>query len=182
MVKYVLSDVIVLWRAWVLWNRRVLLFIPPMISLICTIGTTIASAIYFFESFTITGIDDSKRILAIYLEWTIWFLTFGTNLWATVLIFIRAWYVTFDRTVTWLACYGESSRQHRRFLRSLSVKQTLKGKAEKALAFLIESGALYLFIWLLYILTSISLDTYGMFFFHTSMAQVVVRPPRFRGF
>ena len=36
--KYVLSDGIVLWRAWVLWNREFLLFIPALIALICSFG------------------------------------------------------------------------------------------------------------------------------------------------
>ena len=47
--------------------------------------------------------SEDKIVFAIFLEWTIWFLTFVTNLWATTLIFIRAWYVAFDRTVIWLA-------------------------------------------------------------------------------
>ena len=37
-VKYILSDGIVLWRAWVLWDRRVTLFIPPFLFLVCTLG------------------------------------------------------------------------------------------------------------------------------------------------
>jgi hypothetical protein len=37
-VKYILSDGIVLWRAWVLWNRRVMLFILPFLFLVCTLG------------------------------------------------------------------------------------------------------------------------------------------------
>ena len=37
-VKYFLSDGIVLWRAWVLWNRRFILFVPPVIFLLCTLG------------------------------------------------------------------------------------------------------------------------------------------------
>jgi hypothetical protein len=36
--KYILSDGIVLWRAWVLWNRRCLLFVPPLFTLVCTFG------------------------------------------------------------------------------------------------------------------------------------------------
>jgi hypothetical protein len=37
-------------------------------------------------------------------------------------------------------------RQHRRFLRSLLDKENAKSKAEKALAFLVESGVIYLCI------------------------------------
>ncbi|KAH9970964.1 hypothetical protein BGW80DRAFT_519079 [Lactifluus volemus] len=64
--------------------------------------------------------------------WAILGLTVGTNLWATSLMFIRAW-------------------QHRRFLRSVFDKENAKSKAETALAFLVESGAIYLCIWVAYI-------------------------------
>jgi len=39
-VKYILSDGIVVWRAWVLWgpSRRFTIFIPPLFSLGCTLG------------------------------------------------------------------------------------------------------------------------------------------------
>ena len=37
-VKYILSNAIVLWRAWVLWNHRPSLFTPPSIFLVCNIG------------------------------------------------------------------------------------------------------------------------------------------------
>jgi len=38
--------------------------------------------------------------LGLHLEWAIWFITVGTNLWATGLIFIHAWYVAVDPNVT----------------------------------------------------------------------------------
>jgi len=107
-INYILSDGIVLWRAWVLWDRRLLLFIPPLISLVCTIATTVTSAVYssyyeveveaFFRAgsgFNVQPLIKDQN-LSMYLEWSTWFLTFGTNLWATGLIFIRAWYVAFD--------------------------------------------------------------------------------------
>lgn len=38
--QYILSDGIVVWRAWVLWgpSRRFIVFTPPLISLVCTLG------------------------------------------------------------------------------------------------------------------------------------------------
>ena len=38
MMKYILSDGIVLWRAWIFWNQKLLLFVIPLISLVCTLG------------------------------------------------------------------------------------------------------------------------------------------------
>jgi len=161
-INYILSDGIVLWRAWVLWNRRLLVFIPPLISLVCTLGATIASSAYYLlgylaiahRHFSHLVEDDS---LGFHLEWAIWFLTVGTNLWATGLIFIRAW-------------------QHRRFLRSLSIKETSRSNADKALTFLVESGAIYLCIWIAYIATSMFDpygSQYGLDFSRLPIAQIV---------
>jgi hypothetical protein len=38
--KYILSDAIVVWRAWVVWgpSRRFTVFTPPILSLVCTLG------------------------------------------------------------------------------------------------------------------------------------------------
>ena len=38
--KYILSDGIVVWRAWVVWgpSRRFALFTPPILSLVCMLG------------------------------------------------------------------------------------------------------------------------------------------------
>lgn len=39
-VKYILSDGIVMWRAWVVWgpSRRFAIFTPPVLSLVCTLS------------------------------------------------------------------------------------------------------------------------------------------------
>ena len=39
---------------------------------------------------------------ALHLEWSVWILTFATNIWATGLIFIRAWYVAFGPIMTFI--------------------------------------------------------------------------------
>ncbi|KAH9980366.1 hypothetical protein BGW80DRAFT_496781 [Lactifluus volemus] len=130
MINYILSDGIVLWRAWVLWDRRVVLFILPSLFLVCTLVSTIVSAIYVYNSHITNLVRDAKLGQAFGVA--IWGLTVGTNLWATSLMFIRAW-------------------QYRRFLRSVLDKENAKNKAEKTLAFLVESGAIYLCIWVAYI-------------------------------
>ncbi|KAH9980364.1 hypothetical protein BGW80DRAFT_1442298 [Lactifluus volemus] len=113
--KFILSDGIVLWRAWILWDRRVVLFIVPFLSLVCTLV--------------------------------------GTNLWATSFMFIRAW-------------------QHRRFLRSVFDKENAKSKAEKTLAFLVESGAIYLCIWVTYI-TMLACRISWVAVLDTNLVQIV---------
>ncbi|KAI9510615.1 hypothetical protein F5148DRAFT_1178552 [Russula earlei] len=150
-INFILSDGIVVWRAWVLWERRFLLFIPPLIFLVCTLGVTVASIIDFYESFR-NPHSKILQILGMYFEWSTCGFTVVTNLWATGLIFIRAW-------------------QHRCALRSLCVKETFTSNAEKALAFLVESGALYLCLWIAY--TSASFAMGRVFFFQSTIVQLV---------
>jgi len=163
-VNYLLSDVILLWQAWVLWNRRFLLFIPPLISLVCTLGTTVASGIYLNDSYRVVSgdviINNRSITIRKFLVWSVAFSTIGTNLWATGLIFIRAW-------------------QHRRLLRSLGAKGTFRSNTEKTLAFLVESGALYLCIWIVYLSTSVvegrpgAPESPGVDFFNSMIVQFV---------
>ncbi|KAI0264656.1 hypothetical protein BC834DRAFT_1042207 [Gloeopeniophorella convolvens] len=119
-INYAIGDAIVVWRAWVLWGRRRDLFIPPILFLLGTIATSVTSAVLTFKG---AGGDISAR-----LGYSVWGLSILTNLWVTASICIKAW-------------------QHRHFLRSLMGKSTPRTRAEKALAFLIESGAIYLCIW-----------------------------------
>ncbi|KAI0252392.1 hypothetical protein BJV78DRAFT_352787 [Lactifluus subvellereus] len=132
-VEVLFSDGIVLWRAWVLWNRRFILFVPPLIFILSTLVISVASATFAYEGFTTKSVRKTDTSYA--LKWSIWCLTTSTNFWATALIFIRAW-------------------QHRRFLRSQFGKESSTSKAESTLAFLVESGALYLCIWLTFIIVA----------------------------
>ncbi|KAH9954813.1 hypothetical protein BGW80DRAFT_390077 [Lactifluus volemus] len=129
-INYILSDGIVLWRAWLLWDRRVVMLILPFLFLVCTLVFTIVDLIYQSDDLITHSMRHANTSRA--FGWAILGLTVGTNLWATSLMFIRAW-------------------QHRRFLRSVLDKETAKSKAEKSLAFLVESGAIYLCIWVAFI-------------------------------
>ncbi|KAH9972423.1 hypothetical protein BGW80DRAFT_372330 [Lactifluus volemus] len=129
-INFILNDGIVLWRAWLLWDRRVMLFILPFVFLVCTVVFTIVDLIYETDGL----ITHSMRYVntGTAFGWAIWGLTIGTNIWATSFMFIRAW-------------------QHRRFLRSVLDKENAKSKAEKTLAFLVESGVIYICILVAYI-------------------------------
>jgi len=49
-----------------------------------------------FQDYDPVYINFKDIAISQYFEWAILLLTVGTNLWATGLIFIRAWYVAFD--------------------------------------------------------------------------------------
>ncbi|KAI0252408.1 hypothetical protein BJV78DRAFT_1360933 [Lactifluus subvellereus] len=150
-VNYILSDCIVLWRAWVLWNRRFILFIPPLIFILCTLVISVASAAFAYEGFKTKSVR--KTDISYTLRWYVWGLTISTNVWATFLIFIRAW-------------------EHRRFLRSQFGKENATSKAESVLAFLVESGALYLCIWLTFITVAVVASP-ATLLFRISIVQLV---------
>ena len=72
----------------------------------------------------------------------------GSNLWTTSIIAWRAWFV-------WSHCFYTRSlmgpcqyrRQHRQFIKAQLGEGTARTNAEKILSHLIESGAIYCFIW-----------------------------------
>ncbi|KAI9459690.1 hypothetical protein BJY52DRAFT_356195 [Lactarius psammicola] len=134
-INYILSDGIVVWRAWALRDpiRKFTVFIPPLFSLACTLVLSAAGAAFVY----IGAERESKRDTAVsrYLGWTVWGLSVGTNLWATGLIFIRTW-------------------RHRQSVRASLGKGTATSTSEKVLIFMVESGALYLCIWVVYMILS----------------------------
>ncbi|KAI0269770.1 hypothetical protein BC834DRAFT_569945 [Gloeopeniophorella convolvens] len=152
-ISCVLGDAIVVWRAWVLWERRSDLFIPPILFLIGVIATTVTSSALVFKSKSISRGTWQEDNIMNWLGWLICGFTVLTNLWATGLICVRAW-------------------QHRRFLRSLMGKSTPRTRAEKALAFLIESGVIYLCIWVVYIVVSLA-SPGGEFVLSPFITQIV---------
>lgn len=150
-INYILSDGIVVWRAWVLWGRRSPVFIPPLFSLVCTPVLSAAGAAFLYVGAERGSGRDGD--VSRYIGWTVWGLSVGTNLWATGLICIRIW-------------------QHRQSVRSLLGKDSAATKAEKVLIFMVESGALYLCIWVAYMITSFAQWEF-VHFLDTAIVQLV---------
>ncbi|KAI0252411.1 hypothetical protein BJV78DRAFT_1352427 [Lactifluus subvellereus] len=150
-INFFLSDSIVLWRAWVLWNRRSMWFIPPLIFLFSTLVFSVAGLVLAYEGFTTHSAY--KANMSYILKWILWGFTISTNLWATCLIFIRAW-------------------QHRRSLHSQFSNKSATSKTESALAFLVESGALYLCLWLTFVILA-ALKSPAVLLFRTNIVQLV---------
>jgi len=127
------------------------LFIPSLIFLLSTLVLSVAAAATSYEGSitkSVRKIDTSYT-----LKWFLWGFTISTNLWATCLIFIRAW-------------------QHRRFLRHHFGKENATSKAERGLIFLVESGALYLCIWVTFIITAVVASPVVLLF-RTSIVELV---------
>lgn len=137
-INYVLSDAIVIWRAWVLWEHNIRVLAAPIVLLIGTTGAALASAAFEVklaaDGYHTTAASGNLTSLG-NLQYAVWFMTLATNLVATVLISIKAW-------------------QHRQVLRATMGAGNGSTMAERMMALLVESGALYCVIWAIFILAN----------------------------
>ncbi|ETW81419.1 hypothetical protein HETIRDRAFT_409359 [Heterobasidion irregulare TC 32-1] len=119
-INYVLCDAVVVWRAWLIWERNTKICIP---SFVCLVGTLASTLIIIITQ------DDTSFVLG---SLVLGFLL-GSNLWTTSIIAWRAW-------------------RHRQFIKTQLGGGTARTNVEKILSLLIESGAIYCFVWSLYFL------------------------------
>ncbi|EKM60790.1 uncharacterized protein PHACADRAFT_203941 [Phanerochaete carnosa HHB-10118-sp] len=139
-VNIILSDSIVLWRAWVLWSKRrlfivisaILVLTTLIISLlnvrsdsVCPPGGEVGWAFYDFDS--IYGL--SAVILSLL-----------TNIWATSLIAYKAW-------------------EHRQSVRRMFRGGSIGVRSAKILMLFVDSGLLYCGLWALLTIT-VATDQY----------------------
>ncbi|KAI0323001.1 hypothetical protein OF83DRAFT_1090172 [Amylostereum chailletii] len=136
-INFVLSDSVVLWRAWILWERRAFIVIASAILMaatsICAIGHT---AIIPRDDLTWNYSSDGQ-IKSSYFGALEMFLSFISNIFATGLIGIKTW-------------------RHRAFLKKLLIDESNTSKVEKVLVLLTESGTIYCVIWVFYIISHFS--------------------------
>ncbi|KAI0259488.1 hypothetical protein BC834DRAFT_905791 [Gloeopeniophorella convolvens] len=124
----ILSDIVCAWRAVVLWNsdKRVLALLTA------TVLGTIGAAGYNLSLNLVTLSGKTGKVALIFVGPLL-----GTNIISTALIAWKAW-------------------EHRRTVRTHLGKGSTSERVEKILALLIESGAVYTLLWVLYLLTAFS--------------------------
>ncbi|THH15182.1 hypothetical protein EW146_g5255 [Bondarzewia mesenterica] len=125
--NYILSDAVLLWRAWVLWDRNIKVMIVPALMWFTT-------AVVAFVSVGLLGMGYATIIFGMIAST----LPLATNIVATSLIAFKAW--KYSRSIK--AYLGDGS--------------PLKLKAGAILALLAESGFLYCAIWIVYIISLFS--------------------------
>ncbi|ETW83470.1 hypothetical protein HETIRDRAFT_458772 [Heterobasidion irregulare TC 32-1] len=126
--EFALGDGVVVWRAWALWkdsNRKAL--IAPLVLLAGSLGTSVAyvgcTARNGFPHPDANPPGCNDLYLASLCA------SMATNAAATVLIAWRAW-------------------MHRRYLKEMLGASTGKTRVQKVLVLLVESGAIYLAVWI----------------------------------
>ncbi|TFY68425.1 hypothetical protein EVG20_g3558 [Dentipellis fragilis] len=119
-INFVLSDAIITWRAWLVWDRQIKILFVPFVLLGGTLVTVVVSA-----ATRAASIENPVVRSAVLDTWMIsCSLAMANNVYSTLLIAWKAW------------IHRQSIRKH---LRVGNKKTTV----EKILALLIESGCLY---------------------------------------
>jgi len=156
-VNYILSDIVVVWRAWVIWGRERLvlcilgLFLSGSIAAVF-VDAGLSMSELFQKSSNVNNASAFKageRAMVLSLP------ALATNLAATGFIFARVW-------------------QHRKFIKSDLDERDTTDKVTTVLVWLIESSFVYCFVWILYILAYFQLFTRtGLFVMDSTMVQIV---------
>lgn len=122
MTIYVVGDMIVVWRAWTLWNDNRKLMIVPM----CLLASTLAVVITACGLRIRLAYGDVEVIdvIGTRMQQTSWALSLATNMVATSLIAYKAW-------------------KHQKSIRSNLGSLKRPTKIQKILALLVGSGLLY---------------------------------------
>jgi len=131
-MMFVIADTIIVWRAWVIWaeSRKIQIFM--VIVLLVDLGVNIADGIVDAR------VDSDLSFIgrSTTLDWIVVVINLTVNTTATLLIVYRAW-------------------KHHQSKEALSLTQTPKTQVEAILMLLIESGALFAAIQVLYIVFSV---------------------------
>ncbi|EIM82730.1 uncharacterized protein STEHIDRAFT_160360 [Stereum hirsutum FP-91666 SS1] len=145
-IVYILSDCIVVQRAWILWRQNLKV---KIILCMCILATVVVDVSLDLEDrWDGEGIS-FKGLSAILGRALIMAIpTLFTNLCATTLIAVKAW-------------------KHRVSIRKNLREGSTRTSVEKILALLVESGVFYCFIWVIYIIAAAG--------FFPSTAATVIR-------
>ncbi|KZV64138.1 hypothetical protein PENSPDRAFT_757467 [Peniophora sp. CONT] len=149
-LNLVLSDVVVFWRMWVVWNKSRAILVMASIFVLATTALCIANVIVQQAVFV-----DPDRADTLATTWGSLALTFGANA-----LGLAALFTSLASNVTATALIGLKAWLHRRRLTDQMAGFKRLTVAERVLVLLIESGALYICIWIFYSTTVLRPDLY----------------------
>ncbi|KAF5379345.1 hypothetical protein D9757_007656 [Collybiopsis confluens] len=129
--KFLLSDYVVIWRCWTLWDT---VLIPRLILIFCVLVSTVAGivngALFIRDDLVFGSAQNGPKSLILLVPLVI------TNIFSTSLVAYKAW-------------------QHRRHVKENLGRETKKTQIEKILILFVESGVIYCFLGFLALLVSI---------------------------
>ncbi|KAJ6542752.1 hypothetical protein B0H19DRAFT_1267969 [Mycena capillaripes] len=119
----VIGDTVVIWRAWVLYQRTIWVLLIPCTMLLLSFIFSVINIICLTGAGTPICIESNPRLVS-------WAFSFVTNATCTILIGYKAW-------------------QHRRSMKSLNILSNPRRlSTDKLLSILVESGFIYCLFWL----------------------------------
>ncbi|ETW82539.1 hypothetical protein HETIRDRAFT_426177 [Heterobasidion irregulare TC 32-1] len=124
--EFVLGDIVVIWRAWTLWQGNWKIMLTPIALLV---GSVVAAFIFFgciVSSDFPLDVDEPN--LCNNAEIASWAMSMATNAAATILIAYRTW-------------------QHRQSIKKILGSTDKVTGAERILWLLVESGLIYFVLW-----------------------------------
>ncbi|KAJ7641821.1 hypothetical protein FB45DRAFT_826089 [Roridomyces roridus] len=125
----VIGDTVVIWRAWVLYQRTPSVVAIPCILLLTSVALIDIICLTGAGGFDQTSISNGGAVCT-HTELVSWAFSLGTNASCTLLIGLEAW-------------------QHRRTMKSLNIiEDGRQMSASKILSLLVESGFIYCIFWL----------------------------------
>ncbi|THV05912.1 hypothetical protein K435DRAFT_849648 [Dendrothele bispora CBS 962.96] len=130
LLNMVMGDAVVIWRVYVIWSKRKLVVLLPVICLLASLGFAITDVVCLNASVGTyqTSIPPGGRV-CVWSEPIAWALSLLTNVISTSLIAIQAWRL-------------------RRELKNVFDDYIPNRQTSRAIALLIESGLIYCVFWM----------------------------------
>ncbi|KAK0495213.1 hypothetical protein EDD18DRAFT_1171277 [Armillaria luteobubalina] len=156
-VNFLIGDGVIIWRVWVLWNRKRWILVVSATLLL----TTFVGVIGVVQSFATAPQGVSVFENHSLISWCLTFVasTLTTNIWATTLIAYRTW-------------------SHNRLIHSITREALMVrlGRQNGILAILIESGVLFICSWFI-ALTIIICGNNGVYIVIVILSQLTAIYP-----
>ncbi|KAF7330962.1 hypothetical protein MVEN_02436100 [Mycena venus] len=138
MFNMIIGDGVVIWRTWAVYQRRIAAILIPSILLLASFVFAIIGITC--SSYTGSGVLPGAERICPSASLIVWSFCVGANTTCTVLIGFKAW-------------------QHHKMMKGLNIIwKSTRMSTEKILLLLVESGFIYLLLWLCQVLAYINLD------------------------
>ncbi|KAJ6592733.1 hypothetical protein B0H19DRAFT_1245564 [Mycena capillaripes] len=141
MLNMVVGDSVVIWRAWVLYQRTLWVVAIPCIMLLMSLIFAVIDITCLTDvGFSIQSSVAGGEGVCPHAELISWAFSLGTNVICTLLIGYKAWH-------------------HRRSMKSLNIPENRRRMStDRVLSILVESGFIYCLFWLTQVILFINID------------------------
>jgi len=137
-LNFLLSDAVVLWRAWILWERSLPIKMFSLMLYFSTLGMSVAHIYIPLHERSMDKLIEGDLFVLDQWGLATLVLSLVTNVWATFLIALKCWH-------------------HRREIRNfLEGAASTTSFVERVCLLLIETGIFYVAVWVFYLYASIA--------------------------